>query len=53
VKRGSLRNFDRVGESEKVVQEPGLRERMTSPVSGSLRMKTHGEKRKSEGKRTA
>src|SRR5713226_4521849 len=35
-------------------QEPGLRERMTSPVSGSLRMKTsREEKRKSEGKRTA
>src|SRR5258707_5476169 len=35
-------------------QEPGLRERMTSPVSGSLRMNTSGEeKRKSEGKRTA
>src|SRR4029077_16868217 len=34
--------------------EPGLRERMTSPVSGSLRMKTsRGVKRKSEGKRTA
>src|SRR5882762_6655755 len=35
-------------------QEPGLRESMTSPVSGSLRMKTSREvKRKSEGKRTA
>src|SRR5882672_10009290 len=35
-------------------QEPGLRERTTSPVSGSLRMKTsREEKRKSEGKRTA
>src|SRR2546421_9556639 len=35
-------------------QEPGLRERMTSPVSGSLRMKTsREEKRKSEGNRTA
>src|SRR5260370_42140952 len=35
-------------------QEPGLRERMTSPVSESLRMKTsREEKRKSEGKRTA
>src|SRR5258708_30103955 len=35
-------------------QEPGLRERMTSPVSGSLRMKTsREEKRKSEGRRTA
>src|SRR5712691_12741398 len=35
-------------------QEPGLGERMTSPDSGSLRMKTSREvKRKSEGKRTA
>src|SRR5882762_10198972 len=35
-------------------QEPGLRERMTSPVSGSLRMNTsHEVKRKSGGKRTA
>src|ERR1700719_586444 len=35
-------------------QEPGLRERMTSPVLGSLRMNTSGEeKRKSEGRRTA
>src|SRR6266704_2616249 len=35
-------------------QEPGFRERMTSPVSGSLRMKTSREvKRKSKGKRTA
>src|SRR6266576_4265714 len=35
-------------------QEPGLRESMTSPVSGSLRMKTSREvNRKSEGKRTA
>src|SRR5216683_1705784 len=35
-------------------QEPGLRERMTSPVSESLRMKTSREvKRKSEGRRTA
>src|SRR6266581_6569227 len=34
-------------------QEPGLGERMTSPVSESLRMKTSREvKRKSEGKRT-
>src|SRR5712664_1495961 len=34
--------------------EPGLRERMTSPVSGSLRLKTsREEKRKHEGKRTA
>src|SRR6266436_6931122 len=35
-------------------QEPGLRERTTSPVLGSLRMKTsREEKRKSEGRRTA
>src|SRR5882762_4959977 len=35
-------------------QEPGLRERMTSPVSESLRMKTScEEKRKSAGRRKA
>src|SRR5229473_7198976 len=35
-------------------QEPGLRERMMSPVLGSLRMKTSREvNRKSDGKRTA